>query len=741
MAQSGASTPHSSAELSSSADHNVAVGTLLLVPSAVYSDEFVSSLVVLNMDTEPNNVLIFATGSGASIGSLTITLGVGQRFRSTSILQLLGALPGSSGVILLRSTNNRLLSAVSEVSSGRGAAGFLPAVNVEAAWTHGFLLEAVDSGPRGIPGTYRTNLGLINASDFGNPTDVTMTLFNGSGQQVGNPFMIRIGDQGPDQINAIVQRLRASTGVTEGYVRISSSFGPIIAWASKIENGTEDPSFQIGVGAASSGQQQIRHDVGTRLLIPSSAYSDTFTSSLIVLNMDNQPNTVTITAYDSSGNPLAPPFPTTLPVGGQFRSSNILQQLGAAFGSFGPIRVESTSNRLLSAVSEVRTNKGFAGFFPAVNVATAWAQGFILEAVDSGTRGTPATHRTNLGLNGISSGSATVTVTLFNDSGQQVGNSISTTVQANGLTQLDNIVERLRGAADVNGGYLRIVSSQPILAWASKVDNGTDDPSFQIGIGVSSVGIPVDLNGTYLAPSSGATFMDAIASATTHPLGDRRGEGQVYEVNKGIPATEGTFTPFADDAKKPDPLSGINLLGKSFQCDVDLHDHNLWNAAGGEGAEFLQIGAGRQADWRDTGTEEVFVFIYRYGAGFAVYMETDWYLYRPATTYYAAADETKFRVRVDINAVGTEALLTVIPLDGVNAGTVHVVNPLHLDATNDNVTSTSFFAGFTQNYDNINSTAKATISSFVTGTVEDRLGPKPLRTMVDSLSSRLKTSP
>ena len=30
--------------------------------------------------------------------------------------------------------------------------------------------------------------------------------------------------------------------------------------------------------------------------------------------------------------------------------------------------------------------------------------------------------------------------------------------------------------------------------------------------------------------------MDAIASATTHPVGDRRGQGQVYEVSKGVPA-------------------------------------------------------------------------------------------------------------------------------------------------------------------------------------------------------------
>jgi hypothetical protein len=163
-----------------------------------------------------------------------------------------------------------------------------------------------------------------------------------------------------------------------------------------------------------------------------------------------------------------------------------LQQLGAAFGSFGPIKVESSDHRLLSAVSEVRSNQGFGGFFSAVNVETAWTQGFILEAVDTGARGTPMTYRTNLGLNAVSSGTTQVTIALFNDSGQQVGNSISTTVVANGLTQLDHIVERLRGSADVNGGYLRIVSSQPILAWASKVDNGTDDPSFQIAIGGAS---------------------------------------------------------------------------------------------------------------------------------------------------------------------------------------------------------------------------------------------------------------
>ncbi len=243
------------------------------------------------------------------------------------------------------------------------------------------------------------------------------------------------------------------------------------------------PNF-AGHKNASAAQQQS-YDVGPRLLVPSSAYSGSFTSSLVVVNMDSQPNNLIISAYDIGGGPLGSPLSTTLPVGGQFRSSNILQQLGAGFGSFGPIRVESTNNRLLSAVSEVSSNQGFAGFFPGVNTEMAWTQGFILDAIDSGPPGTPLTYRTNLGLNTVNPSSANVTVTLFNNSGQQVGNPFSTVVAAGGLTQLNSIVQLLRGSAAVTHGYLRIVSSQPIIAWASKIDNVTGDASFQIGIGAA----------------------------------------------------------------------------------------------------------------------------------------------------------------------------------------------------------------------------------------------------------------
>jgi tetratricopeptide (TPR) repeat protein len=74
-----------------------------------------------------------------------------------------------------------------------------------------------------------------------------------------------------------------------------------------------------------------------------------------------------------------------------------------------------------------------------------------------------------------------VSIGLYNGFGERV-NVMSTTLAGNGLTQIDGIVQRLRGSAPVTRGSLRISSTQPIIAWASKIDNGTDDPSFQIGV-------------------------------------------------------------------------------------------------------------------------------------------------------------------------------------------------------------------------------------------------------------------
>jgi hypothetical protein len=264
---------------------------------------------------------------------------------------------------------------------------------------------------------------------------------------------------------------------------------------------TRVPVFLLAVacflGASPAFGQQVRQDVGTKLLVASSARTGAFTSFLAVLNLDTQPNNVTITARREDGSTIGQ-ISRTIPAGERFRSSDILGEMGAN-NEFGPITVESTNGRVLSAVSEVTSSLGLGGFFPGINVATAWQTGYISEVIDTGDRGTAATYRTNIGVNTVSGSSANVTVTFHDNAGTQVGAPVSFPVAGNGMTQRNLIVRDLLnsgGAVTGQNGFLRITSTQPVIAWASKIENGTDDPSIQIGIGAASTVISQIETGT-----------------------------------------------------------------------------------------------------------------------------------------------------------------------------------------------------------------------------------------------------
>jgi len=245
----------------------------------------------------------------------------------------------------------------------------------------------------------------------------------------------------------------------------------------------------------SSVQAQVRQDIGTKILIPSSAKTGSFTSLLVVLNLDAGTNNVTITAHNTSGVVIGQKN-ENIPEGGLFRSTDILGELGAPSGSSGPITIESTNGKFLSASSEVSTTfqvvqggntatTGAAGFFPGVNIATAWPLGFIPEVVQAGNQPATVTHRTNVGLNAVA-GTASVTISLRDHSGALQGSPTTVNIPANGMMQLNGIVTTLlggtpQGVADYSG-YLRISSDKPIIAWASKITNVSNDSSFEIGV-------------------------------------------------------------------------------------------------------------------------------------------------------------------------------------------------------------------------------------------------------------------
>ena len=89
-------------------------------------------------------------------------------------------------------------------------------------------------------------------------------------------------------------------------------------------------------------------------------------------------------------------------------------------------------------------------------------------------QGTVATYRTNVGFNTVGGTAANVTVTFHNNDGTQVGVPLPFVVPGNGMMQRNLIVRDLLnsgGAVTGQNGYLRITSDQPLIAWASKIDN------------------------------------------------------------------------------------------------------------------------------------------------------------------------------------------------------------------------------------------------------------------------------
>ena len=124
---------------------------------------------------------------------------------------------------------------------------------------------------------------------------------------------------------------------------------------------------------------------------------------------------VTVTARQSDGTTLGTPLNIVIPGGARFKTSDILADMGVPVhpSSFGPITVESRNQRPLSAVSDVLNAQGPGGFFPGINVANAWKEGFIMDVTDTGDSGDVGTFRTNLGINNVGETAADVTIAFF----------------------------------------------------------------------------------------------------------------------------------------------------------------------------------------------------------------------------------------------------------------------------------------------------------------------------------------
>jgi YVTN family beta-propeller protein len=326
--------------------------------------------------------------------------------------------------------------------------------------------------------SFRTNLGINNISE--GATNAMVSLYDTGGNIVASQSY-NVPSRGLNQVNFINQSLLASGSITNttGSLRVSAS-QPISGFASIIDNVSQDPSLEV---AAKKGD--------SHLLVPSVTNFLAFRSNLVVKNLSGFAANVNLTARDTSGSIVASRNNLTIAANGSLENPDILTFLGAT-GKFGPLEILSTNGALLVATSRVFSNNPGGGtnggFLEAQSYNQTFKALFIPFVIDA------PEFRTNLGLNNPGSTNARVTVLFFNKVGD-LRASGTTTVLAGGLTQVNSIVRKMLsnpskldlslvpdpGFTSNQEGYLQIVSTQPLFAWASQIDNSNNDPSLEIG--------------------------------------------------------------------------------------------------------------------------------------------------------------------------------------------------------------------------------------------------------------------
>ncbi len=324
--------------------------------------------------------------------------------------------------------------------------------------------------------TYRSNLGVNNPNS--GPANVQVKELDSNGLLLRQSPFFTVPAYGYFQKNSILRELEGVSSMTgrEGSLVLESD-QPIEGYVSLIDNVTDDPSILDGTRSGAS-----------QLILLSSANTGPFQSNLSVVNLSPISTNVTITSLNrETGQPQGVPLKNIgVAPYGFVTFQNILEALSIS-ENFGPIEIHSDNGALLTATSQVSgMNKGTGGFFPSLPRNSGSMTEFIPFVVDT------ETYRTNLGLNNLGSEVAEIQISLMGEDGHLIASNASPIlVPPLGLLQINNVIRSLVSqssdpARSLRQGYLKISSNTPIKAFATQIDNWTNDPSIEISVSQGS---------------------------------------------------------------------------------------------------------------------------------------------------------------------------------------------------------------------------------------------------------------
>ncbi|MFI5119193.1 MAG: PKD domain-containing protein [Thermoanaerobaculia bacterium] len=270
------------------------------------------------------------------------------------------------------------------------------------------------------------------------------------------------------------------------------------------------------------------------VVIPSSAFSSgrnsaEFHSDVRVFNPTNSPIDFTPIFYrsDAGGNVLNTVQMPVVTIGPrvQIAYDNVLQTLfGQSLGVFGPILFQSAGKLLVSSsVNNVNAcgNGSVSGqWLPGIDVGSALKAGTLVQLAVSANGA--AGYRSNVDFMNPGATVANFTVKVRKGDGTQLS-SATLSLAANALLQkaLDDggTFPGVAGTTDTNL-WVEFTSDQPILVFASVINNASGDPFAIVMTAEPSVPAPAPVASFTVAPASpapgqAATFTD---TSTNSPV-------------------------------------------------------------------------------------------------------------------------------------------------------------------------------------------------------------------------------
>ncbi len=384
----------------------------------------------------------------------------------TDVVSTLFGQPGAAGSLVIDSPGGLVATSRTASPFGEGAAGQVLPGTPPAAGGDTFIFPGL-AGPPG----FRTNIGLANLS--GSDVHCTISVRGADGAELAVPEA-DLGPWGSTQLNRVLR----SAGAVTGAWAVGQCDGPVAAYASVVDLGTNDGATVLPAPVTDEP-----------LVVPAVARTPGYNGSLwrsdlFLVNPHDRAARVRVDLLPEGGGIVTGPEIT---VAAQ-SETGIGDVLGTKFpgARAGALRVVSLEGSVAvwSRTYNVVGGLGTLGQGVPAVPESALSAGAGALAI-GGLKGGPAAGRwfhTNLGLVNASVQDVSVTVELYRGNGRRLA-STPVDLPAGSWTQLLRVFRNVAAAPVADGYALVEVPSggAGVTAWASVIDDRSGDPSFEIG--------------------------------------------------------------------------------------------------------------------------------------------------------------------------------------------------------------------------------------------------------------------